>query len=128
MQQLVSLAKALSDPTRVRIVNALRHADLCVCELVDALELSQSTLSTHLQTLRSANVVTATKRRTWIIYSIEADAREFVDTLFERFGHSDPRLERDLERVDQRMRIRVDGCCVLGSGQLDRKPMEAQAR
>jgi len=47
--QLLAIARALGDPTRVRIIAALRNGELCVCELVDALDISQSSLSSHLQ-------------------------------------------------------------------------------
>src|SRR5262245_9064020 len=47
MDELVNTAKALSDPTRVRIICALLEWELCVCELCDALHVTQSTLSTH---------------------------------------------------------------------------------
>ena len=59
--ELVAIAKALADSTRVRIVAALRHEELCVYELVDALETTQSTLSSHLQVCRQANLVTTRK-------------------------------------------------------------------
>lgn len=128
MNALVAFGKAFADPTRARILNALRKSELCVCELVDALEISQSTLSTHLQTLRIAGVVETQKRRTWIIYRIAPDALESIEALFQRFGSQDSRIERDLERVEARLRIRVDGECVLGSGQLDKKPIGGSSK
>ena len=44
MLEVVAMARALADPTRVRIVAALRNGELCVCELVDALGISQSSM------------------------------------------------------------------------------------
>ena len=57
MDELVLTAKALADATRVRILAALRGGELCVCELGDALGVTQSTLSTHLQVIREAGLV-----------------------------------------------------------------------
>ena len=57
MRDFTSLGQAIVDPTRVRIIAALRRGELCVCELVDALEISQSTLSGHLQVLRQTGLV-----------------------------------------------------------------------
>ena len=57
MNELVLAAKALADPTRVRVLAALRDGELCVCELSDVLDVTQSTLSTHLQVIRDANLV-----------------------------------------------------------------------
>lgn len=121
MTDLVNFGRALSDPTRVRILNALRQSELCVCEMVDALEISASTLSTHLQTLRNAEIVTTEKRRAWIIYGIEPSVRPAIDAAFDHFSTSNPRMERDLNRMSRRMLLRVDGCCVLGAGQLDKE-------
>lgn len=128
MKALVAFGKAIADPTRARILNALRRSELCVCELVDALEISQSTLSTHLQTLRIAGVVETQKRGTWILYRIAPDALESIEALFQRFGPPDSRTERDLERVEARLGIRVDGECVLGSGQLDTETVGGSKR
>ncbi len=119
MSELVNFGKAISDPTRVRVLHALRQADLCVCELVDALEISASTLSTHLQTLRNAEIVITEKRRAWIIYGIEPSVRPILDATFDHFSTISPRIERDLDRLSRRMLLRVDGCCVVGAGQFD---------
>ena len=62
MEELNQLGQAIADPTRVRILVALLQSELCVCELVDALEISQSTLSSHLQVLRQTGMVRTRKR------------------------------------------------------------------
>ncbi len=116
MKELVNFGKALADPTRVRVLNALLQSELCVCELVDALEISQSSLSTHLQTLRNVGVVVTEKRRSWIIYSIEPSAIDAVKAAFQHFPPTDARVERDNERLANRIRLRIDGCCVVGFG------------
>lgn len=61
MLEVVAMARALADPTRVRIVAALRNGELCVCELVYALGISQSSLSSHLQICRQSGVLTTRK-------------------------------------------------------------------
>ena len=76
MQCLTSLGQAIADPTRVRIIAALRVGELCVCELVDALEISQSTLSTHLQVLRQTGMVIPRKEGRWVYYSQRLAIRE----------------------------------------------------
>jgi DNA-binding transcriptional ArsR family regulator len=47
VRELVAIAKALSDLTRIRIIAALRNGELCVCELVDALAISRSPVARH---------------------------------------------------------------------------------
>ncbi len=114
MTDLVAFGKALADPTRVRILNALLQTELCVCELVDALAVSQSSLSSHLQILRNAGVVGTEKRRTWIIYSIHENALDAVKMAFEHFNPASEILQADNARLSSRIRLRVDGCCVVG--------------
>jgi ArsR family transcriptional regulator len=115
MQDLISFGKALSDPTRIRILCALMQCELCVCELVDALEVSQSTLSTHLQLLRNLGVVTTEKRQTWIIYSFEGSYRRAFAESLKNFPVLDSLIECDQERIANRLNLRIDGCCVVGA-------------
>ncbi len=69
--------KALADPTRVGIVNRLAAADeVCVCDLTDAFELSQPTISHHLRVLREAGLVKSRSRGTWAYYRLVPEAIE----------------------------------------------------
>ncbi|MBW4465801.1 MAG: metalloregulator ArsR/SmtB family transcription factor [Pegethrix bostrychoides GSE-TBD4-15B] len=61
---------ALSEPLRIKILDLLRSQELCVCDLCDALETSQSKLSFHLKVLREAELVRARQEGRWIYYSI----------------------------------------------------------
>src|SRR5919202_4262995 len=75
--ELAARFKALADPTRVGIVNRLAAApEVCVCDLTDAFELSQPTISHHLRVLRDAGLVDVTKRGTWSYYRLVNDAVE----------------------------------------------------
>ena len=75
--ELAARFKALADPTRVAIVNRLAAADeVCVCDLTDAFELSQPTISHHLKVLRDAGLVTASRRGTWAYYRLVPEAIE----------------------------------------------------
>lgn len=88
MKELVLTAKAFADPSRVRILRALRERELCVCELCDALAATQSTLSTHLQVIRGAGLVSARKQGKWMYYAIAPDAKRLVDSWFRFFSGS----------------------------------------
>jgi len=69
--QLAAQFKALADPTRVAIVNHLSTTDeVCVCNLVDAFELTQPTISHHLKILREAGLVESARRGTWAYYRL----------------------------------------------------------
>jgi ArsR family transcriptional regulator, arsenate/arsenite/antimonite-responsive transcriptional repressor len=75
--QLASQFKALADPTRVAIVNQLSGAgEVCVCNLVEAFDLSQPTVSHHLKILREAGLVESTRRGTWAYYRLVPEALE----------------------------------------------------
>jgi ArsR family transcriptional regulator, arsenate/arsenite/antimonite-responsive transcriptional repressor len=114
MNDLVRLGKALSDPTRVRILRALLDSELCVCEIVDGLELGQSTVSSHMQWLRNSGLVTAEKRGTWVIYHVASHAEPVLRQLFVSFPSESAQEAADRERFALRRMMRVDGCCVVG--------------
>ena len=71
-RSLAARFKALSDPSRVAIVNRLAGAeDVCVCDFIGTLGLSQPTVSHHLRVLREAGLVeVARKRGTWVHYRL----------------------------------------------------------
>ena len=75
-RSLASRFKALADPSRVAIVNRLAGADdVCVCDFIGTLGLSQPTVSHHLRVLREAGLVeVARKRGTWVHYRLVPDA------------------------------------------------------
>jgi ArsR family transcriptional regulator, arsenate/arsenite/antimonite-responsive transcriptional repressor len=76
--RIAALAKALSDPIRVQLVDVLRrHAGrVCVCELVPLFDVSQPTLSHHLKKLRDARIVGVERRGLWAYYYVLPDALE----------------------------------------------------
>ncbi|MCL6435027.1 MAG: metalloregulator ArsR/SmtB family transcription factor [Leptolyngbyaceae cyanobacterium HOT.MB2.61] len=61
---------ALSDPLRLKVLDLLREQELCVCDLCEQLEVSQSKLSFHLKTLKEAELVRARQDGRWIYYSL----------------------------------------------------------
>src|SRR5436305_14945133 len=66
--------RALADPTRVAIVNRLSGvAELCVCDLTAAFDLSQPTISHHLRILREAGLVESSRRGSWAYYLLGPD-------------------------------------------------------
>lgn len=62
--------KALSDESRLRLLNLLFKRELCVCELENILNMSQTNVSRHLNKLKNANIVTMKKESKWAYYSI----------------------------------------------------------
>jgi ArsR family transcriptional regulator, arsenate/arsenite/antimonite-responsive transcriptional repressor len=77
-ERMAQIAKALSDPVRLQLVDVLRkHAGkVCVCELVPLFDLSQPTVSHHLKVLRDAGLVASERRGLWAYYYVLPDALE----------------------------------------------------
>ena len=75
--RIAPLLKALADPVRLRLLSLVAsHADgeACVCDLNDAFDLSQPTISHHLKVLHEVGLLDRSKRGVWVYYSIKADA------------------------------------------------------
>ena len=82
-QDLADIFKALADPTRVAIVNRLAAGDACcVCDLTDAFELRQPTVSHHLRILRDAGLVYSERRGTFAYYCLVPEAMERLRAVF----------------------------------------------
>lgn len=74
MNELVTIFKALSDETRLRILKLLEEGELCVCDITAALDMVQPKVSFHLGTLKEAGLIKDRKQGKWIHYSLnEAD-------------------------------------------------------
>ena len=71
---------ALSDPTRLQIVEMLSHGERCVCELQDVLGAAQSRLSFHLRVLKDAGLVTDRRDGRWIHYALDRDTLDEIAT------------------------------------------------
>jgi ArsR family transcriptional regulator len=67
------LFHALSDQTRLSILERLRRRERCVCELTDALDAAQSRLSFHLRVLKEAGLVTDRREGRWMYYTLNAE-------------------------------------------------------
>jgi len=82
MEKLLDALKALSDETRLRILNLLYEKDLCVCDIMEALQISQAKASRHLIYLKNAELVKDRKHAQWVYYSMALDERmKFMDSL-----------------------------------------------
>jgi ArsR family transcriptional regulator len=81
---LAAIFKALSDPSRVRIVNVLANAKdaVCVCEFMPLLGLSQGTVSFHLKKLLDVGLLEREQRGTWAYYSLNPDALDRLADVF----------------------------------------------
>ena len=76
MRELTRVFKSLSDETRLRILNVLMERECCVCEVMQALEISQSRASRNLNALYNAGLLKLRRDGLWALYSIDEEGLE----------------------------------------------------
>jgi ArsR family transcriptional regulator len=82
--------RVLSDPTRLRILERLRHGERCVCELMDLLDAAQSRLSFHLRVLKEAGLVTDRRDGRWVHYTLVPGALEEAEAFLHQLAKAQP--------------------------------------
>jgi ArsR family transcriptional regulator, arsenate/arsenite/antimonite-responsive transcriptional repressor len=83
-EQIAPLLKALADPVRLRLMSLVachKDGEACVCDLADAFELSQPTISHHLKVLHDTGLLERQKRGVWVYYRARTDALAQLGTL-----------------------------------------------
>lgn len=114
MKDIVKIFKALSDPTRLRIVLLLRQRELCVCELMFVLKMEQSRVSHHMRVLRDAGIVEDVRNGRWIIYRVPEEAQSLLEgllagTLRERIELS-REASGDSRKLESCIQENIRGC------------------
>lgn len=71
-EETAGFFKALSDPNRLLIIEMLQNGELCACELLEDLQISQPTLSHHMKTLCEAGIVSCRREGKWMHYSLSS--------------------------------------------------------
>jgi len=69
-RKIEKIFKAIGEKNRLRIINMLMARPMCVCEITKILDLSQSTVSGHLRTLKEAEIIEDIKEGLWVEYSL----------------------------------------------------------
>ncbi len=90
IQQVADIFKALSDPSRLKIVTALRHQELCVCDLSAVSRLSDSAVSHQLRTLRHQKIVSNRRCGKIVYYRLSDDhVRQLIDICLHHVSRCD---------------------------------------
>jgi len=109
VRQLVKAFKALSDDTRLRILNLLLERECCVCEVMQALEISQTRASRNLSALYDAGFLNLRKDGLWSLYSIARAGMEegYLDMVeaVRKGLEGNPTVEVDRERLRRAERV-----------------------
>jgi ArsR family transcriptional regulator len=95
--ELARMFKALGDPVRLRLLsliasrrNVEARGEVCVCDLLGAFDVQQSTISHHLRVLREAGLVDCERRGTWVYYWVVPTALARLSSLLQSSGNSEP--------------------------------------
>jgi len=119
VKELLRLFATLSDPTRLRLLRLVQRQELCVCELMDALQMPQYKVSRHLRLMRSAGLVEASRSGRWMHYRISrkvasSSAHQELLKLLDVHLRDLPEVKRDDARLRKRLALRRAGRCVVG--------------
>ena len=102
--KIVNEFKALSDETRLRIINILLKNNLCVCEIMDVLGMTQSRISRHMGILKQAELIEEERNGKWVIYKIGEENKSILSyvkqqTKNEQIFNSDKeKIEKTLKK------------------------------
>jgi ArsR family transcriptional regulator len=78
-QEIAETLKLMGDKSRLLILALLREHDLCVCEIVEILGMSQPSISQHLRKLKSAGLVNEARKGQWVFYSLSIEKKPYVE-------------------------------------------------
>ncbi|MBN2186335.1 MAG: winged helix-turn-helix transcriptional regulator [Dehalococcoidia bacterium] len=109
MRDAVKAFKALSDETRLRILNILLERECCVCEVMQALDISQTRASRNLAALYDAGFLKLRKDGLWSLYSIDKDGmQEYLTDMVRAVTNTlegNKAVELDRERLKKAERV-----------------------
>ncbi|MCJ8014752.1 metalloregulator ArsR/SmtB family transcription factor [Paenibacillus sp. KQZ6P-2] len=80
---LSSKLKVIGDPTRLTIISFLNSQELCVCDLVSLMGLSQPAISQHLKKLKQADIITERKVGTWVHVRIKSELEPYLTEIIQ---------------------------------------------
>lgn len=111
MKETLKLVKSLSDEIRLRIINLLFYKELYVCEIVEILELPQSTVSRHLAIMKNADIIEDAKDGLWVKYSLirNTSSISIIKDIIQNDLINDEKCCKDIEKLKERMK-HTRGC------------------
>jgi len=103
MEDILEVASALSDRTRLRLLLSLRDRELCACQLVEFIGLADSTVSRHMSILKSAGLVDSRKSGRWVYYKLsktdtQSVNQEILDIVLRSIA-DDPLVAQDAKQI-----------------------------
>lgn len=115
MFDFLMVVKALADENRIRALLALRHGELCVCDIIELLDLAPSTVSKHLSILRQARVINGRKDGRWMYYRLADDkaspqVQEAIKWVCDSLS-KDSTAKKDAKKIKQIVRSHAKKSC-----------------
>ena len=116
MQDVIELFKALADETRLRILNLLYERELCVCDVMAVLNITQSKASRHLIVLKRAGLASDRREAQWMYYSLLSDGENNLvgDIVLNRLRKTE-RCVEDLKLLEKRLKEKEIRCAQCAS-------------
>ena len=115
MKSVLTITRALADENRLRALLVLDGRELCVCQLIEFLELAPSTVSKHMSILRQAGLVDGQKRGRWMCYRLanenNSSAVKDVISWLKRALSEDPLTHKDIRRIQKIIKMDREILC-----------------
>jgi ArsR family transcriptional regulator, arsenate/arsenite/antimonite-responsive transcriptional repressor len=115
MYEIMAVTKAMADETRVRMLAALEGRELCVCQLIELVELAPSTVSKHLSILRGARLIESRKDGRWMYYRLaQEDSPKLIQGALAWLTnslHTQQRILNDRQRLEQILKTDPEQLC-----------------
>ncbi|WP_170157381.1 ArsR/SmtB family transcription factor [Roseimicrobium gellanilyticum] len=114
MKDLIAFNHALSDDKRWRILQLIMSEALCVCEIADIMKMPQSSVSSHVQVIKKADLLDSERREKWIYYRVQSKHRALLNSIANYFGvspESEPVMRADAKHAEKRLAKREASCC-----------------
>jgi ArsR family transcriptional regulator len=117
MKELTKIYKALSDESRLRVLNLVLERELCVCEVMQALAISQSKASRILSILHDVGFLKLRKDGLWSLYSVDWDGMDpsLKDILEATRKAAKGNKQMDIDRKNLKNAERIGPSCVKGT-------------
>ena len=120
MREVLDITKALADGSRLRVLMALAGGELCVCQIVELLQLAPSTVSKHMSILRQARLVEGRKDGRWMYYRLPGRdgpkaAREAVAWVRRSLADS-PQTLQDTKKLKEILALDPEKLCKRQNG------------
>lgn len=117
MRDFMEVAKALAEDNRARILWLLKDQELCVCQILEVLELAPSTVSKHLSILHHARLLESSKKGRWVYYRIAGeDAPAAVQSALKWIVQgleNDAQIRADADKLKQVLSWDPEALCKL---------------